>query len=101
MIDQKLTTEERILRAMRLALVDVIKDTTTQPGLKHPLSERTRNEIRHCLDLITARQMELAEAAGIPMKERPRYIDEPRQSVVVPLNSPEPKKQPSNPRDEE
>lgn len=83
--------EERILRAVRTTLVDVIKDTTTAPGLRHPLSESTREEIRHCLELITARQVELAEAAGTPLKERPVYGDTPRRSVSVSLKPPGPR----------
>nr|VFJ50930.1 MAG: hypothetical protein BECKDK2373B_GA0170837_103115 [Candidatus Kentron sp. DK] len=69
------TMEERILDAVRGTLVDIIRDTTTHPGLTHPLSEGTRDEIRHCLNLITARQVEIAEAAGRPMNERPFYVD--------------------------
>lgn len=75
--------EERILRVMRTVLIDVIRDTTTKPGLRHPLSEHTRDEIRHCLELIAARQAEFAEAAGAPMKERPVFADQPRTSAVV------------------
>ena len=85
MSQRKPSKEERILRVMRTVLVDVIKDTTTTPGLKHPLSDRTRDNIRHCLDLITARQTELAEAAGIEMKERPIIGGQAKKSVVVPL----------------
>nr|VFK38068.1 MAG: hypothetical protein BECKTC1821D_GA0114238_100348 [Candidatus Kentron sp. TC]VFK38968.1 MAG: hypothetical protein BECKTC1821E_GA0114239_100358 [Candidatus Kentron sp. TC]VFK54513.1 MAG: hypothetical protein BECKTC1821F_GA0114240_100556 [Candidatus Kentron sp. TC] len=70
------TFEERILLAMRETLVDVIRDTTTRPGTQHPLSERTREEIRHCLDLITARQKEMAEAAGEPLDERPIFPEQ-------------------------
>ena len=78
-----LSQEERILRVMRTVLVNVIRDTTTKPGLRHPLSERTRDQIRHCLELIAARQAEFAEAAGAPMKERPVFADQPRKSAVV------------------
>lgn len=45
--------------------------------MQHPLSERTREEICHCLDLITTRQKEMAEAAGKPLDERPIYPEEP------------------------
>ncbi len=86
MSHQDLTKEEQILRAVYSVLIDIVKDTTTDPRLKHPLSERTRRGIRDCLDLITAREAELAEAAGRPFKRmRPRYADEPQQSVSVPL----------------
>jgi hypothetical protein len=80
---EALSKEERILRVMRTVLIDVIRDTTTKPGLRHPLSERTRDEIRQCLELIAARQAEFAEAAGAPMKERPIFADQPRKSTVV------------------
>nr|VFK27389.1 MAG: hypothetical protein BECKMB1821G_GA0114241_102736 [Candidatus Kentron sp. MB]VFK35546.1 MAG: hypothetical protein BECKMB1821I_GA0114274_11264 [Candidatus Kentron sp. MB]VFK76497.1 MAG: hypothetical protein BECKMB1821H_GA0114242_105917 [Candidatus Kentron sp. MB] len=70
------TLEGRILQAVRGTLIDVIRDTTTKPGLHHPLSEHTREEIRHCLDLITARQREMAEAAGTPFEERPIFADQ-------------------------
>ena len=79
--------EFRILRAMKLTLTGVIKDTATQPGLKHPLSDRTIEDIRQCLGLISARERELAEEAGKPMGMRPHYADEPQKSVVVPIRT--------------
>lgn len=79
--------EERVLKAMYRVLIDVIKDTTTDPRLKHPLSDQTKEGIRDCLDLITARQAELAAAAGRAVgHERPHYADEPSDTVVVPVN---------------
>lgn len=91
MTDLKLTKEERILRIMKRVLTDVAKDTYTRPGHRHPLSEDTVDGIRNCLTLITARETELNEAAGRSMDSRPRFIDEPQSSVVVPLNIPDPK----------
>ncbi len=86
MSPEDLSKEEKILRAVYSVLIDVIKDTTTDPRLKHPLSDKTKESIRDCLDLITARQAELAEAAGRPMKARPHYVDEPQTSVAVSLD---------------
>jgi hypothetical protein len=78
--------EERILDALYRTLINVIKDTTTDPRLRHPLSDGTRSDIRDCLDLVTARKAELAEAAGRGgAKMRPRYADEKQESVVVSL----------------
>ncbi|UCC56545.1 MAG: segregation and condensation protein A [Gammaproteobacteria bacterium] len=88
MPDQEPTKEERILRMVKRVLTDVAKDTYTRPGYRHPLSDGTVNGIRDCLALISARETELAEEAGRPMKMRPRFVDEPRNSVVVPLNVP-------------
>ena len=79
--------EEQILKMMKKVLTDVAKDTYVRPGLKHPLSENTIHGIRDCLALITAREKELAEAAGRPKNMRPRFVDEPQTSVVVPLTN--------------
>lgn len=78
--------EELILKSMKLTLIDVIKDTTVPPGMKHPLSEKTIEEIRDCLVLISHREKELAELAGRPSKARPYFVDEPRREVAVPLS---------------
>ena len=93
MSDNDFSKEERILQMMRKVLTDVAKDTYTKPGLKHPLSENTILSIRECLKLISAREAELAEAAGRPSEKRPRYIDEPQKSVVVKLDTSGLKKQ--------
>lgn len=79
--------EERILKMMKKVLTDVAKDTHAKPGFRHPLSESTVDGIRECLGLIAARERELAEAAGRPMNMRPRFIDEPKKTVVVPISS--------------
>jgi len=91
MTDEELTKEERILRVMKRVLTDVAKDTYTRPGHRHPLSDETVSGIRNCLTLITARETELNAAAGRPMNARPRFVDEPQSSVVVPLSIPDPK----------
>ena len=77
--------EELILKSVRLVLLDVIKDTTTTPGMPHPLSENTINEMRQCLHLITNRQKELAELQGKALNMRPVYVDEKPRNVVVPF----------------
>ena len=87
MSDEAVSKEERILQVMYRVLIDVIKDTTTDPRLKHPLTDRTQVGIRDCLDLITARQAELAGASGREVgQERPHYADEPRKTVTVPID---------------
>ena len=77
--------EFRILRAVKRALTDVIKDTATPPGMKHPLSEKTIESIRQCLMLISARERELAAQSGKPMSLRPYYTDAPPKTAVVSL----------------
>jgi len=91
MSDNNLTTEQRILIAMRQVLSGVVRDTTPPPGMRHPLNEATIEDIKHCFALITAREKELNEEQGRPAA-RPRYADEPRKSSqVVHLVSPEKK----------
>jgi hypothetical protein len=81
---QDLSKEQQILVAMRKTLSAVIKDITPPPGMKHPLSETTIEDIRQCLGLISAREKELAEAQG-RTRERPHYADEPPGAQVVPI----------------
>ncbi len=89
MTDQSLTKEEQILRAVKMTLTGVIKDTATAPGMKHPLSDRTIDDLRHCLALISVRERELAEAAGRSMDARPQLPGDakPATEVVVSLDS--------------
>lgn len=77
MSDADLSKEERILRAVKKALTNVIKDTATKPGMRHPLQDSTIEDLRQSLALISARERELAETAGRPMTSRPHYADEP------------------------
>lgn len=84
--ETELTKEQRILRRMQTVLTDVARDTHTPPGMKHPLTDKTIQNIRDCLSLIVERQQELADALGQEMNMRPRYVDEPRKDTVVPIN---------------
>ena len=54
---------------MRKLLAQIVKDTTPGPGMRHPLSEQTIKDIRDCFGLISARERELAEQAGIENTE--------------------------------
>lgn len=85
MTEAALSKEQRILLAVKLTLAGVIKDTATPHGMRHPLSDNTIEDLRQCLALISARERELAEAAGSPQRLRPRYADEPapQKEVVV------------------
>jgi len=71
--------------AMRKTLTAIIKDVTPPPGMQHPLSADTIEDVRQCLALISAREKELADAAGRG-GERPYYADEPRAAETVPLS---------------
>lgn len=85
MSEHTLSKEEQILKMVKRVLTDVAKDTHVKPGLRHPLSDNTILGIRECLALITARETELANEAGRENKMRPRFIDEPQSTVVVPI----------------
>ena len=87
MADTERTKEQRILVVMRKVLATVVKETAPQPGRGSPLSEQTVEDIRQCFGLIAAREQELAREAGIDIKERPRYTDEPAPSKVVSLDA--------------
>lgn len=82
------TVEKRILVAMRKTLSNVVKDVTpSSSALKSPLSDATIEDIKMCFGLISAREQELAKEAGVEIKDRPQYPDEPTKSNVVSLDS--------------
>jgi hypothetical protein len=86
---EETSKEARVLRVMKHVLTSVAKDTATEPGVRHPLSEQTIQDIRMCLLLISEREKELADAAGQPMNQRPRFKDEPKPTgdVVIPIGN--------------
>lgn len=78
--------EREILVVMRKVLAQIIKDTTPPSrAMKHPLSEQTIQDVRNCLGLISLRERELADAAGVA-QERPYFTDESALADVVPIN---------------
>ncbi len=79
--------EMRVIKAMKQTLTGIIKDTTTKPGLKHPLSDVTQEDIRQCLMLLSAREQELLADSNLTADMKPRFIDEPETTVVVPITS--------------
>jgi hypothetical protein len=85
-MSQDSSKEREILVVMRKVLAQIIKDTTPPSrAMKHPLSDRTIEDVRHCLGLISLRERELADAAGVA-QERPFYTDEQRAAEVVSIN---------------
>jgi len=81
--DHDIDKELKVLRAVKMVITNIIKDTATEPGLKHPLSDVTINDIRQCLTLITSREHELS-----PYGTKPHFTDEPQDNVVVSLATP-------------
>lgn len=81
-----LSQEQQILIAMRQTLTAVIREITPPPGMRHPLSDKTLEDVRHCFALITAREKELADAEGRG-GERPYYADSPPSAQVIPIST--------------
>ena len=78
--------EREILLVMRKVLAQIIKDTTPPSrAMKHPLTDQTIQDVRQCLGLISSRERELADAAGIG-QERPYYTVEKRSADVVSIS---------------
>ena len=78
--------EARILRAVKLTLANVIKDTATPHGIRHPLSDGTIQDLRQCRALISARERELAQAARKATGGKPHYADDPARETGVCLS---------------
>lgn len=81
----ELSKEQRVMRMMRMVLASIVKDTTPQPGMHHPLSDQTIEDIKACFALISAREIELAEEAGM-RKEQPYFTDDPQKAKVISIN---------------
>ncbi|MEJ2694341.1 MAG: segregation and condensation protein A [Candidatus Thiodiazotropha sp.] len=79
--------EREIMQLMRKLLTTIVREVTPEhKSLRHPLSDRTIEDIRQCLGLITAREKELADAAGRRIKERPYFVDETPKTQTVPVS---------------
>lgn len=83
----ELSKEQRVMRAMRMTLASVVKDTTPQPGMHNVLSDQTIEDIKACFALISAREMELAQEAGLS-QERPHFTDDTSKAKVVSITKP-------------
>jgi len=86
--DEVLSKEQRILRVLRKVLANIVKDATPAPGQPHPFQESTIHDIRDLFGLISEREAELAEQAGLNRNEKPYYTAEQQASSVVPLHRP-------------
>lgn len=74
--EQALDKERRILEVVRRVISAVVRDTTPEPGYRHPLKSQTIEDIRQCFALISAREREIDIECGHESKDRPRYADE-------------------------
>lgn len=76
--------ERDILTVMRRVLTSVIRDVTPAPGRPSPLTERTTEDVRDCLQLIALRERELADAEG-EAAAKPYYKDQQPEQKSVPI----------------
>ena len=82
-MDTDLKKELEILVTLRKVLSGVVREITPDPGMKHPLSEGTIEDVRQSFMLIAAREKEISEALGKPSLHRPMYKgDTPKTNVV-------------------
>ncbi len=88
MSEEHFTKEKRVLIAMRKTLGAIIKDVTpSNSAFKSPLSESTIEDVRMCFGLIAAREREIAEEAGVEIKDRPQFTDEINKDNVISIDS--------------
>jgi hypothetical protein len=80
---EELSKEQRILRAMRKTLGNVVRDVTPLGGRPNPLTEGTIQDIKDCFALISERERELAERLNFD-EARPYYRDgsQPNAQVI-------------------
>lgn len=71
---EELSKEQRILRAMRKTLGNVVRDVTPLGGRPNPLTDNTIQDIKECFALISERERELAEQLHFD-QARPYYKD--------------------------
>ena len=83
-----LSKEQQVMVVMRKTLANIIKDTTPEPGMIHPLSKDTVEDIKACFVLIAARERELMEELGMENKMRPHFVDEQKSAKVVAFHKP-------------
>lgn len=78
-----LSKEQQIMLVVRKVLTTIIRETAPTLERSSPFSEQTIEDIRLCLQLITAREQELLAEIGITSTARPYYVDESPTSQVV------------------
>ncbi len=83
-----LSKEQQVMVAMRKTLANIIKDTTPEPGMIHPLSKDTVEDIKACFALIAARERDLMTEMGIENNARPHFTDETKSAQVVEFHKP-------------
>ena len=84
---EELTLEHRILIRLRQVLAAVVRDVTPPPGMRHPLSKQTVEDIRSAFALIAARERELRGDSANP--DLPVFADKGATARIVEFDTPE------------
>lgn len=84
---RKFSMERRILRIMRKVLANVVKDATPRADMPGCLSDQTVDDIRHCFELISIREKELAETLDLD-QAHPLYPDQERTAKRITISKP-------------
>ncbi len=79
---EELSKEQRILRAMRKTLGNVVRDATPLGGRPNPLTAGTIEDIKDCFLLISDRERELAEQLNFD-QSKPYYRDGAQSGAQV------------------
>ena len=74
-MDPEDSKEHKILVTMRQVLSSVVREITPEPGMRHPLSEKTMEDVRQCFALIAAREKELTEEVANSKEELAKADD--------------------------
>lgn len=85
-MDSETSKELKILITLRKVLASVVREITPEPGMRHPLSDATMEDVRQCFGLIAAREREISEDAGMPSQHRPHFTDEAQSANVIKLH---------------
>lgn len=91
-MDADLKKELDVLVALRKVISGVVREITPDPGMRHPLSDKTIEDVRQGFILIAAREKEITEAMGKPSLHRPLYKGDTPKTNVVKLHGLKPTK---------
>jgi len=91
-MESDLKKELDVLVTLRKVISSVVREITPEPGMKHPLSEATMEDVRQGFILIAAREKEISDAMGKPSLHRPMYKGDTPKTNVVKLHGLTPKK---------
>jgi len=95
-MDADLKKELDVLVALRKVISSVVRDITPDPGMRHPLSDQTMEDVRQGFILIASREKEITDKMGKPSLHRPMYKGDTPKTNVVKLHGMKQKKDEDN-----